>query len=365
MADTIVSGLFGVDPQQLAQARQAADVNRAYQFANLRPAEQAQYGAYLGGSQLGRAATGLMGGDTELQKASAIKQLSTQFDLTSPTGMREFSRALQQIAPNEAMMAAKRADEMTQAMALQTKTYAEAQKALTEKVPKAEEEAQRIRLEELKAQYGPQQGAQIFSNELIRAKQNVAAAAAPKGGRNVLAVEAKQAEDLQKNISYGYTVLERLDEQVNALQQGMIAGTGADARTAAGTFAATIGLADKNLINALANSKSFKANQNALAAAIAKQLGVNPTDKDFQASLAQFASNSDDPQASLIFLNQMRDKFSQRQKINEDMMTSYVASDGTFRNYKGPKMVTSSFSAGPSELDKLLAEKARRDSGKK
>ena len=361
----IVNGIFGIDPQLLAQQRQATDMAQAYKYASLAPSQQAQFGAYLGGSQLGRGAINLMGGDTEMQKVSQIQQLSSQFDLTSPTGMREFARALQQIAPQEAMMAAKRADEMTQAMALQTKTYAEAQKALTEKVPKADDEAQRIRLDELKAQYGPQQGARIFRDELIQSKQKVAAAGAGKGSRNVLAVEAKRAESIQKNIDSGYTVLERLAEQENALQQGMIAGTGADARTAIATFAASIGLADPTLIAALANSKSFKANQNALAAAIAKQLGVNPTDKDFQASLAQFAANSDNPQASLLFIKQMRDKFSQRQKINEDMMTSYVESDGTFRNYKGPKMVTSSFSAGPSELENLLAEKARRDAGKK
>ena len=112
MADNIVGGLFGVNPQQLAQQRQATDTSRAFQFANLGPAEQAQYGAYLGGSQLGRAATGLMGGDAEMQKVTAIKQLSSQFDLTSPTGMREFAQALQPIAPNESMMAAKRADDM-------------------------------------------------------------------------------------------------------------------------------------------------------------------------------------------------------------------------------------------------------------
>ena len=108
----IVSGLFGVSPEQLMRQRQATDTSRAFQFANLAPAEQAQYGAYLGGAQLGRAATGLMGGDAEMQKVTAIKQLSSQFDLTSATGMREFAGALQPFAPNEAMMAAKRADEM-------------------------------------------------------------------------------------------------------------------------------------------------------------------------------------------------------------------------------------------------------------
>jgi hypothetical protein len=108
----IVRGLFGVSPQQLMQQRQSTDINRAFQFANLGPSEQAQYGAYLGGSMLGRGATSLLGGDAEMQKITAIQQLSSQFDLTSPQGMREFAGALQQIAPNEAMMAAKRADEM-------------------------------------------------------------------------------------------------------------------------------------------------------------------------------------------------------------------------------------------------------------
>jgi len=375
MAEKIVNSIFGVDPAMYSQLKNQQNYADALAVGNqyavpgtmMNPSlgplytQAAQQGQLIGGG----VGTLLGAQDPELQKITAIKQLSKQFDLTSPTGMREFSRALQQIAPNESIKAAKRADEMTQAMALQTKTYAEAQKALTEKVPKADDEAQRIRLDELKAQYGPQQGARIFRDELIQSKQKVAAAGAGKGSRNVLAVEAKRAESIQKNIDSGYTVLERLAEQENALQQGMIAGTGADARTAIATFAASIGLADPTLIAALANSKSFKANQNALAAAIAKQLGVNPTDKDFQASLAQFAANSDNPQASLLFIKQMRDKFSQRQKINEDMMTSYVESDGTFRNYKGPKMVTSSFSAGPSELENLLAEKARRDAGKK
>jgi hypothetical protein len=112
MADNIVGGLFGVDPQQLMQQRQATDTANAYRFANLDPMQRAQMSIYQGGAGLGRAIGGLLGGDPELEKVSAIKQLSSQFDLTSPTGMREFARSLQQVAPNEAMMAAKRADEM-------------------------------------------------------------------------------------------------------------------------------------------------------------------------------------------------------------------------------------------------------------
>ena len=112
MADNIVGGLFGVDPQQLMQQRQATDFSNAYRFAQLDPMQQAKMSIYQGSAGLGRAVGGLLGGDPELEKVSKIKQLSSQFDLTTPKGMREFAQQLQQFAPNEAMLAAKRADEM-------------------------------------------------------------------------------------------------------------------------------------------------------------------------------------------------------------------------------------------------------------
>ena len=112
MADNIVGGLFGVSPEQLMQQRQATDAANAYRFAQLDPMQQAKMSIYQGGAGLARGVQGLLGGDPELQKVTQIKQLSSQFDLTTPAGMRQFAQALQQIAPNEAMMAAKRADEM-------------------------------------------------------------------------------------------------------------------------------------------------------------------------------------------------------------------------------------------------------------
>jgi len=112
MADNIVGGLFGVDPQQLLQQRQATDAANAFRFAQLDPMGRAQMAIYQGGAGVGRAIGGLLGGDPELEKVSKIKQLSSQFDLTSPKGVRDFGRAIQPFAPNEAMMAAKRADDM-------------------------------------------------------------------------------------------------------------------------------------------------------------------------------------------------------------------------------------------------------------
>jgi hypothetical protein len=123
----IVNSLFGVNPEQLMRQRQTIDATNAFRFANLDPMQQAQMSIYQGGAGLGRAASGLLGGDPEMQKISAIQQLSSQFDLTTPDGVRQFAQALQPIAPNEAMMAAKRADEMDVSRATVTQKTRERQ----------------------------------------------------------------------------------------------------------------------------------------------------------------------------------------------------------------------------------------------
>lgn len=361
----VVPSLFGLTPE-LYQQNRLADLQAQQTIAartaagpgtmlnpSLAPlyAQAAQQGQLIG--EGARAVAGLLGvEDPELAKIREVQKMRQMFDVSTPSGLRQFAQALGQKGYTDlAIQATAKAADID-------KDIAAAEKARMERIPAAEEQANRVRLGQLVRELGPEAGAAAFRKELQEGKVKVAAASATPAGRTILGVESKKAEDLQKNITSGYTVLERLAEQRAAIEQGMIGGSFADTRTAIGTFASTIGLADQKLVNALANSKSFKANQNALAAAIAKQLGVNPTDKDFQASLDQFAKNSDDPKASLEFIKQMQNKFGQRQKINEDMFDSYVENEGTFRNYKGPKMVKP-FTPN-DELSKLLEEQARR-----
>jgi hypothetical protein len=112
MADNIVGGLFGVNPEQLMQQRQATDIANAYRYAQLAPLQQAKMSIYQGGAGLARGVGGLLGGDPEMEKMSQIKKLSSQFDLTSADGLRSFARELAPFAPQEAMMASKRAEEI-------------------------------------------------------------------------------------------------------------------------------------------------------------------------------------------------------------------------------------------------------------
>ncbi len=132
MADNIVGGLFGVDPDQLIRQRQATDAANAFRYAQLDPLEQAKMSIYQGGAGLARGLQGLLGGDPELERISKIKQLSSQFDLTTSTGARDFARALQPFAPREAMMAAERADQMEAATGKARLTEAQTIKAMRE-----------------------------------------------------------------------------------------------------------------------------------------------------------------------------------------------------------------------------------------
>jgi hypothetical protein len=149
----IVDSLFGVSPEQLQRQRQATDASNAFRYAQLDPLAQAKMSIYQGGAGLGRGISGLLGGDPELERISKIKQLSSQFDLTTPDGARQFAQALQPFAPQEAMMAAREAERMEQAGLTRQKTAADIQReervAAKAELTTAQEEKLRIELANL------------------------------------------------------------------------------------------------------------------------------------------------------------------------------------------------------------------------
>jgi hypothetical protein len=157
----IVGSLFGVSPEQLMRQRQATDTANAFRFAQLDPMQRAQMAIYQGGAGLGRTVGGLLGGDPELEKVSQIKQLSSQFDLTTAQGARDFAKALQPFAPQEAMMAVREADRMEAAGLGRQKTAAEIQRAegliAKEELSAAQEEKLRAELSNLPPNASEQQ----------------------------------------------------------------------------------------------------------------------------------------------------------------------------------------------------------------
>ena len=108
----IVNSLFGIDPAALQQQRALQDQEAALKFAGLDDLSRAQYGIALGARGIGRGITQLMGGDEQLNKATQIRQLASQFDMTNPEGIGQFAQAVSPFAPEVAQAALQRRDAM-------------------------------------------------------------------------------------------------------------------------------------------------------------------------------------------------------------------------------------------------------------
>ena len=143
MATTNTLGLF-VSPeqyqaQQLAQ-QQAAEQQRAFNFAQLSPRDQAVYGTFLGAQQLGRGFSGLLGvQDPQLQRIRQREQIMQSINPADPESlMAGIQRASQSNDPELALTLANYMREAASNVALTKQRE-------TEKVPQDIQIAARIR----------------------------------------------------------------------------------------------------------------------------------------------------------------------------------------------------------------------------
>jgi hypothetical protein len=110
MAD-IVNSLFGIDPAALQQQRQVLDSNQAFRFAQLDPLQRANMAIYQGSAGIGRSINQLLGGDEQLNRATQVRQLASQFDMGTSAGLREFAKTVSPFAPDVGIKASTLADE--------------------------------------------------------------------------------------------------------------------------------------------------------------------------------------------------------------------------------------------------------------
>lgn len=117
MATDIVSGLFGVTPESYQQQQDLLAQQNAMRYAEMTPAQQGQYGMFLGGQRLGGAIGQALGAqDPQLQKISALNALGRQFDMTTPEGLLQASKAIQQTYPDVAMVLNSKGNELKLSM---------------------------------------------------------------------------------------------------------------------------------------------------------------------------------------------------------------------------------------------------------
>ena len=223
MADNIVGGLFGVDPQQLAQQRQTVDTTNAFRFAQLDPMQQAKMAIYQGAAGVGRGVGGLLGGDPEMEKASMAKKLSSQFDITTPDGLRQYAAALAQNgAPDLAQMAAVEADKREQTGLGLQKTRADITKA---ELSAANEEKLRAELSQLPANASEQQVIEIVRKygspdkilQILTASQDRATARAVAASNKATAPSKPLGASLQKSEDKDLEAIDTYTAQSEAL----------------------------------------------------------------------------------------------------------------------------------------------------
>jgi hypothetical protein len=114
MADnSMVGSLFGVDPAQYQQQQALLQSNQNMQLAQLDPLQSARYSLMQGGSQLGNVGQQLLGiQDPQLQQATELKQIASQYDTTTPQGLMALAQAVQGKYPAQAQRAVEAAQKM-------------------------------------------------------------------------------------------------------------------------------------------------------------------------------------------------------------------------------------------------------------
>jgi len=133
---SIVGGMFSPEISRAAemeylQKRQAAMRDRALAFAQLSPMQQADYGFYRGGQQLGDVVGGALGGqDPQLKLISQRQQLLSQLDQTNPESFMKVSNLALRSGDSEfAFTIADAGKKLQESMTGVRKTKAEAEKA--------------------------------------------------------------------------------------------------------------------------------------------------------------------------------------------------------------------------------------------
>jgi len=95
MADDIVGGLFGVNPEMYQQQQQKQVFDRAVALQNLNPFQQAAVGVQQAGYNLAGALGGALGGvDPQLQRISTLNAISKQIDQSNPESILQGARLL-------------------------------------------------------------------------------------------------------------------------------------------------------------------------------------------------------------------------------------------------------------------------------
>jgi len=317
--------------------RQAAMQNEAMAFAQLTPMQQAQFGFYRGGQQLGDALGGALGGkDPQLQMISLQQQILSELDPSDPEQQLRVAQKYARTAPELAM---KIADSARTALVRIKQAKGASKLNVTAKVQEAEAYASKFGIEGsveynnaykeylqgaeklsdkqtvsnavsglkadlriLEKQPQPNQEAiqrikdqiqsdpnkqirVLFEGDVDQTTSNVSATASQKGetafSEQLGKIDAKQVEDAMLLRNNSISALGTLEKLNKLDQQGLISGSFATGRVGAANILATIGLISEKDQGTLAASQNYqKISGDLVLATLGGKLGSGFSNED-------------------------------------------------------------------------------------
>ena len=255
-----MTSLFGVDPNQYAQEQLLAQTKYNQSLATMDPLQAGKFAMMQGASGLGNVGQQLLGiQDPQLQAATELKQIASQFDTTSAKGLEDLAKAIYTKYPQQAQQAISRANELKKAsidQALNTR------KALSEGVstewvgvPGQPELKQQAIVDAISGKVTPI-GAPIsvFSNkQLINIDAKGETEFAKQLGKN----DANTVTAAMNTRQNSLNAIKSLDKLATLDNDKLYSGGLANERVAVGNFLDTLGLASKDDVKRISASQQY------------------------------------------------------------------------------------------------------------
>lgn len=221
MAESIVGGLFGINPAMYQQQQQQQVLNNAIAMQKLSPFEQAGVGLQQAGYNFAGALGGAMGGvDPQLQRISALNAISKQINQSNPESMMQGAKMLADAGfQQEAFGLAEYARKAASELALAKQRGKEGQAAGVNKDIQLAEYTATIRNAIKKLQAGPP--SPETDNQIAELQGRLDALPQPKDSPlNAKITEAQRAGQITSQLSVlkGLPLAQQSPEAIQALE---------------------------------------------------------------------------------------------------------------------------------------------------
>ena len=351
---SVVGSLFGTSPEGLALAREQQAYGRGTAAGtNLLGGILGQTGAFSE-----RGATGLrqaFGQQTpEEALANLRQQAQQQFDTNTPQGLAQAAQFLNQqgdaVGARQMVMLAQGQMQKTATL---SKTLEETRqlgrKEIEVGVPGQPDMVQKV-LVDKDGNIIQQLGAPYS-----RFTQKTNLSVINQGPKNVLEIDKEQATNYATALNTAAKTLPTLDRMQKLIDQGVISGTAAEARTATLGVLQGLGMNTDKATKNLANTEAYQKELINLLQGVIKQYGANPSNVDVKTALQGLPELVKSPQGVQQVLTTLTK--ANRDTYNEAKtgLDYFRKNQGSFSGYE-PKTPIGLVESPTIKLDKPLSQ---------